>query len=77
MEELEGDFIYVDHATFEAGRYDVVVKNGRLKSLSEIGVAKYHCVTQSTDTTVQCDPSDILLVTTEDNYNLWDYRTSD
>jgi hypothetical protein len=75
MEDLPGDFIQVDHATFEAGRYDVVIRNGKLKSLSEIGQSKYHSVTLATNSTVACDPDDILIVSVNHDAKLWDYKT--
>jgi hypothetical protein len=77
MEELEGNFIYIDHQTFMAGRHDITVINGKIKSLSENIISKYHLVTESSKTTIMCDSEDITLLTdSTESYKLWDYTYS-
>ena len=77
MEELDGDFIYVDNQTFMASRYDIVVINGKIKSLSENIISKYHLVTEQSSTTVITDSEDISIVSDlAQTYKLWDYTCS-
>jgi sugar lactone lactonase YvrE len=76
MEDLDGDYLSVDHQTFEQGRYDIVVKFGRIVSLSDSGTSRYVRVDQATPNSVQCDPDDITIVVTDQlAHNLWDYRS--
>ena len=75
MEQPSGDFIYVDQQTYDAGRYDVVVVNGKLRSLSENLVFKYHESNSATDTIT--DESDItLVVDTTGDHKFWSYTLS-
>ena len=75
MEQPVGDFIYVDQQTYDAGRYDVVVVNGKLRSLSENLVFKYHTSDTATDTIT--DPADItLVVDTTGEHKFWSYTLS-
>ena len=62
MEDLPGDYVTVDATTFAASRYDVIVVNGKIRSLSSGIVAKYHPATTATDNTIACHPGDILLI---------------
>jgi hypothetical protein len=76
MQDLPGDYIVVDQQTFECSRYDVVVINGKLKSLSDNIIAKYYLSTDS-DTSIECDPDDISIVVDSDRPHIsWDWRTS-
>jgi hypothetical protein len=73
MEKLRGKFIYVDQQTYDVGRYDVIVVDGKLRSLSENLVFKYHPDDKSADAVT--DPDDILLVTDKrGEHKLWSYR---
>lgn len=75
MEQPAGDFIYVDQQTYDAGRYDVIVVNGKLRSLSENLVFKYHESNSATDTVT--DPTDItLVVNTDAEHKFWSYTLS-
>ena len=77
MEELDGNFIEIDKSVFEASRYDIVVINGKIKSLSENVISKYHLVNDISKTTVMCDSEDITLLTdSTESYKLWDYTYS-
>lgn len=76
MEDLEGDWISVDHQTFEQGRYDIIVKLGRIVSLSDSGTSRYVRVDQATPNSVACEPDDITIIVSEQQpHNLWDYRS--
>lgn len=77
MEELDGNYIEIDQSVFEASRYDIVVINGKIKSLSENVISKYHLVNDISKTTVTCDSEDITLLTdSTESYKLWDYTYS-
>lgn len=77
MEKLDGNFIEIDKSVFEASRYDIVVINGKIKSLSENVISKYHLVNDISKTTVMCDDEDITLLTdSTKSYKLWDYTYS-
>ena len=77
MEVLEGDYIVVDQKTFESSRYDIKVIDGKIKSLSENVISKYHKVTEETKSAVKCDLEDIsIIVDSNQLYNLWDYKNS-
>lgn len=75
MEELEGKFISIDRSVFEASRYDIKIVDGKIKSLSENTISKYHRVSELSKTTVKCDHDDISILS-DDRYNLWDYKNS-
>jgi hypothetical protein len=77
MEELEGNFIFIERSVFESSRYDIVVINGKIKSLSENIISKYHLVTEQSKSTVMCDSEDIsIIVDKTQSYKLWDYTYS-
>ena len=79
MEDLAGDYIAVDHQTFEIGRYDIIIKDKKIINLTDLGYPKFHIVATETDTTVKCDSDDITLITnsvSHDNNILWDYKIS-
>jgi hypothetical protein len=75
MEDLPGNFIYVDHQTFEQGRYDIVIKKRKIVSLADSGTKRYVRVKRQTPTTVRCDPDDITIIADSKKYYLWDYRS--
>lgn len=78
MEDLPGDYISVDHPTFESGRYDIVVRGGKIHRLGDTGVSRYVQVVRPTTASVATDPSDITLVTTQDHPHIfWDYRSEE
>ena len=76
MQDLPGDYIVVDQQTFQCSRYDIVVVNGKIKSLSENIIARYHRSSQS-DTSQRTDPDDISIVVDSDQPHIfWDYQVS-
>jgi hypothetical protein len=76
MEELDFPYIEVDLQTFENGRYDVRVIDGRIRSLSENIISKMTITEQETPTSIASDPSDVtILVSSSDQHILWDYTT--
>ena len=78
MEDLPGDYILVDHPTFESGRYDIVVRSGKIHRLGDIGVSRYVQVSRPTVTSIITDPDDITLVTVQDQPHIfWDYRSEE
>jgi len=75
MEDLPGDWIAVDVATFHAHRHDVRVIKGKIVPLHSVTLT-YHLVDTPTDTTIATDPYDILLLVDSDQQHiLWDYRS--
>ena len=77
MEELDGQFIYVDQPTFQCCRYDVIVIDGKIRSLSENIVSKYKIVDVESETTVCTDSTDIsIIVGRTQQHILWDYTSS-
>ena len=78
MEDLPGDYIPVDHPTFEGGRYDIVVRGGKIHRLGDTGVSRYVQVARPTTASVATDPDDITLVTTQDHSHIfWDYHSEE
>ena len=76
MQELEGDYIFVDQQTFQCCRYDIVVVGGKIKSLNENSIARYYISDESATATC-CDPHDITLIVDKTQQHIfWDYRTS-
>lgn len=73
MEDLPGNWIGIDHQTFEQGRYDIVVRNKKIVSLSEMGISRYVRSDSETATAVRCDPYDITIISDTDPYIIWDY----
>ena len=77
MEDLPGKYIEIDAMTFATGRHDIVVVNGKIKSLNSGIVARYHPVTEESDTTVACHPQDItILVDNNQPHKLWEHTIS-
>lgn len=79
MEDLSGDYIFVDLETFACGRYDVIVKDKKLYRLSDIeSYPKFVKIEYKTETSIMTDSSDITLVTENESNenNLWDYTKS-
>jgi hypothetical protein len=76
MEDLPGEYIFIDHQTFEQGRYDIVVRHGRILSLSDSGTSRYVQVVRATPNSVKCDISDITILTESSEHILWDYRSN-
>lgn len=76
MENVPGDYILVDRPTFECGRYDITVKDGKIQNLSQPTLSRYVIVNESTETSISCDPYDITLITTtESEHIFWDHRS--
>lgn len=76
MEDLPGEYITVDHETFESGRYDIKIKNKQIVNLSSMLAPRYVITEISSLDSVCCDPDDItLLVTDLDEHILWDYTS--
>ena len=76
MQELEGNWIPVDQQTFECCRYDIVVVDGKIKSLTENVIARYY-ISHESATSVCCDPHDITLIVDKNQEHIfWDYRLS-
>lgn len=74
MEEHDIPFVEVDLQTFETGRYDVVVVKGKIKSLTDNVISRLVPVTESTDTSKSCDPTDVtIIVDKSQQHILWDY----
>jgi hypothetical protein len=74
MEDLPGQYIAVDLETFERGRYDIVVKNLKVLSLSDIGTFRYVAVDAKTTNSICSDASDITILVSEDTPHIfWDY----
>ena len=77
MEDLEGDYIAVDQDTFQNGRYDVCVVNGKIRSLSENSIRKLTQVDAASETTVTVDPTDISIIVEADQpHILLDYTAA-
>lgn len=77
MEDVEGDYIAVDQNTYQAGRYDVRIVDGRIRSLSENTISRYQVVTEESDTTVTVHPEDIsIIVDKSQQHILLDYKTA-
>lgn len=77
MEELEGDYIVVDQNVYQAGRYDVRIVGGRIRSLNENTISKYCVVTEESETTIMVDPQDIsIIVDKSQQHILLDYKTA-
>lgn len=75
MEEHDGAFIEVDLATFETGRYDIIIVNGKIKSLSENIISKLAVTDERSDTATCCDPADVTLIVDKNQQHiLWDYK---
>ena len=75
MEEHDGAFIEVDLPTFETGRYDILVVNGKIKSLTENIISKLVVTHEQSDTSTYCDPTDVTLVVSQNQQHiLWDYK---
>ena len=78
MEDLPGQFIYVDQNIYQCSRYDVKIVYGKLKSLNESSIFKYVKVDSESSTTVRTDPTDItLIVDSECDHILMDYLSAD
>ena len=78
MEDLPGNFIFVDQNVYQSSRYDVIIVAGKLKSLSENNIFKYVKVDLESNTTVMTDPTDItLIVDSSSNHILIDYVSAD
>ena len=76
MQELAGNYIFVDQQTFECSRYDIVVVDGKIRSLTENVIARYRHSEEST-TAVCCDPHDITLIVDKNQQHIfWDYQLS-
>ena len=74
MEEHDIPFIEVDLQTFETGRYDIVVIKGKIKSLTDNVISRLVPVTEPTDTSKWCDPTDVtIIVDKSQQHILWDY----
>jgi hypothetical protein len=74
MEEHDIPFIEVDLQTFENGRYDIVVVNGKIKSLADNVISRLVPVSEPTATTKSCDPTDVtIIVEKSQQHILWDY----
>lgn len=75
MEEHDCAFIEVDLSTFETGRYDIIVVNGKIKSLTENTISKLVISTERTDTAACCDPTDVTIIVGQNQKHiLWDYK---
>lgn len=76
MEDVAGDYILVDRPTFESGRYDITVKDGKIQNLSQPVSRRYVIVNEPTETSISCDLYDITLITTtESEHIFWDHRS--
>jgi len=60
MEDLPGKYIDIDAETFSQGRYDVVVINGKIVSLSRINMVKQKLIPWHSGT--PCDPTDVMII---------------
>ena len=77
MEELDGDYVVVDQNTYHAGRYDIRVVGGKIRSLAEDSIRRHRRVTEPTPTTVCVDPTDIsIIVDPSQPHILLDYTTA-
>lgn len=75
MEEHDCAFIEVDLSTFEIGRYDILVVNGIIKSLTENIISKLVVTTEQSVTAIRCDPTDVTLVVDKNQQHIfWDYK---
>ena len=73
MEDVPGNYIEIDHATFAVGSPRVRVVNGKLQYIKTGTVLKL----MPTDSGQACDPSDVAVVTTGTNKKYWKLKTSD
>lgn len=75
MEEHDYPFIEVDLQTFQNCRYDIIIVNGKIKSLSENIISKLVISDERSDTATCCDPSDVTIIVDQNQQHiLWDYK---
>lgn len=75
MEEHDYPFVEIDLQTFQNCRYDIIVVNGKIISLSETIISKLVAVTESSETSKRCDPDDITIIVDQNQQHiLWDYK---
>ena len=77
MEDLPGDYVAVDHETFERGRYDIMVKNSKIIALTDSGIFRYVASNVKTENGVCSDSSDITILVVDNEQHtqhiFWDY----
>jgi hypothetical protein len=75
MEDLPGDYITVDHAVYDAGRYDIKVIDGKICSMNSGKIPKLKPVTEYSDTAVKCHVDDVSIIVDHAQPGIfWEYK---
>jgi len=73
MENLPGNYIEIDQATFAAGSPRIRVVNGQLQHIKTNIVTKL----VHSDQGQACDPRDIAVITSNENKQYWKLKVAD